>query len=712
MTGPDLPVAGSTRMAARWPLRRGARRACGGKRRIALGGLALGMALVPVASWASQPPCDLLPPAAAPAEARRETTALDLVRLRDFGGMQFDSYPGPPAALSPDGRHVALQLRRGDPSSNRYCTGILVKETGSAAPPRIVADGGEVIRLSFDKYGFSGLVAGAPVPSVLRWAPDGKLLAFTKAVGGIMQLYLVRPDGTDETQLTHSTVSIDDFQWLPGGEAIVYASRAGLVDAERRIDGEAPSGWRYDLRFWPLAGGRPHPPSPIPSRADVITLADRTIGPASDAQRLVLEPAGTPGWPRGAIQALPLGKGADRAWLAPANPDALFKPNILHVLVNGHELPCPQPACSDVIGLWKRDDRTILFLRRQGVARSEMALMRWDLGKGAPRLLHRATDPWLGCQLGPEELVCTAEGGTAPRHVIGVDVGTAKVRTIYDPNPEFAAIRLRAPERLVWRNAFGIETFADLVLPSTYRPGHPVPLIVVQYESRGFLRGGTADEFPIQLFAANGFAVLSFNRPPWYALQGKPLDLFAFLQANQKDWLDRRSVQSSLEIVVERLIAQGIADPARIGNTGQSDGASTATFALLPSRRFKAVALSTCCEDPAMMASLGPGFEDWYAKSGYPRFNEYRPDFWKQGSLAPNLGVLPPVPLLIQAGEEEFRFALPTYAAVKNAGWPTEMYVFSGEGHVKLQPAHRLAVYERNLAWFQRWFKPGEGKAP
>lgn len=112
------------------------------------------------------------------------------------------------------------------------------------------------------------------------------------------------------------------------------------------------------------------------------------------------------------------------------------------------------------------------------------------------------------------------------------------------------------------------------------------------------------------------------------------------------------------------------------------------------------------------MANLGPGFEDWYAKSGYPRFNEDRPDFWKQGSLAPNLGALPPVPLLIQAGEEEFRFALPTYAAVKNAGWPTEMYVFSGEGHVKLQPAHRLAVYERNLAWFQRWFKPNEGAAP
>lgn len=675
-------------------------------------GIVLASWMMPAASWAGQPRCDLLAPEFAQVAAQREVTALDLVRLRDFGGMQFDTYPGPAAALSPDGSHIALQLRRGDPQSNTYCTGILVKNAASKAPPRIVADGGEVIRLTFDKYGFSGLVSGAPVPSVLRWSPDGHWLAFTKAVGGVMQIFRVRPDGSGEEQLTHSDVSIEDLQWQPRGEGIVYRSRPGLIDEERRIDREARTGWRYDERFWPLAGSRPHPPSSTPSRVDVIALTSRTTRVALAAERLILEPDHTPGWPPGATQVVPLAGGGDRAWLAPADPGALFKPNVLHVAVDGRELPCPQAACNDVVGLWKLDAQTILFLRRQGAARSEMALLRWQLGKRAPRLLRKTADVWLGCQFGGAELVCAAESALVPRRVIGVDVGTGTIRTIYDPNPEFAGIRLRPPERMVWRNAFGIETFADLVLPSDYRPGQPVPLIVVQYDSRGFLRGGTADEFPIQVFAAHGFAVLSFNRPPWYALNGPPLGLFAFLQANQKDWLDRRSVQSSLEIAVNRLIARGIADPERIGITGQSDGATTATFALVHSRLFKAAALSTCCEDATMMANLGPAFEDWYARTGYPRFNEDRPDFWKEGSLAPNLGKLAPVPLLIQAGDEEFRLALPTYAAIKNAGWPTEMYVFPGEGHVKLQPAHRLAVYERNLAWFLRWFKPGEGAAP
>ena len=38
-------------------------------------------------------------------------------------------------------------------------------------------------------------------------------------------------------------------------------------------------------------------------------------------------------------------------------------------------------------------------------------------------------------------------------------------------------------------------------------------MVVVQYDTRGFLRGGTGDEYPIQAFANRGYAVLSFRRP-------------------------------------------------------------------------------------------------------------------------------------------------------------------------------------------------------
>src|SRR3546814_1411636 len=63
-------------------------------------------------------------------------------------------------------------------------------------------------------------------------------------------------------------------------------------------------------------------------------------------------------------------------------------------------------------------------------------------------------------------------------------------------------------QRIMLKSSVGIQAFGDLVYPADYRAGQRYPLIVVQYESRGFLRGGTGDEFPIQAFASNGFAVL------------------------------------------------------------------------------------------------------------------------------------------------------------------------------------------------------------
>jgi hypothetical protein len=49
--------------------------------------------------------------------------------------------------------------------------------------------------------------------------------------------------------------------------------------------------------------------------------------------------------------------------------------------------------------------------------------------------------------------------------------------------------------------------------------------------------------------------------------------------------------------------------------------------------------------------------------------------------------------------------ALETYAALDHAQTPVEMYVFPDEHHVKSHPVHRLAIYERNLAWFDFWLR-------
>ena len=42
-------------------------------------------------------------------------------------------------------------------------------------------------------------------------------------------------------------------------------------------------------------------------------------------------------------------------------------------------------------------------------------------------------------------------------------------------------------------------------------------------------------------------------------------------------------------------------------------------------------------------------------------------------------------------------------AVFRRRGKPYELIVLENEGHFKWQPAHRLAMYERYVEWFEFW---------
>ena len=69
-------------------------------------------------------------------------------------------------------------------------------------------------------------------------------------------------------------------------------------------------------------------------------------------------------------------------------------------------------------------------------------------------------------------------------------------------------------------------------------------------------------------------------------------------------------------------------------------------------------------------------------------------------------------PLLFQLADSEALAAVPSYTALEQAGVPADFYMFPNERHVKWQPGHRLAVYRRNLAWFDFWLKGDDAIDP
>ncbi len=105
-------------------------------------------------------------------------------------------------------------------------------------------------------------------------------------------------------------------------------------------------------------------------------------------------------------------------------------------------------------------------------------------------------------------------------------------------------------------------------------------MVIVQYRSRGFLRGGTGDEHPIHVLAQNGFAVLSYDTSDgdYMAKEGDPFELQI---AYTKDLVADHGSATAIEHMVDALVARGLVDPNRVGITGLSHGATTLDTALL-----------------------------------------------------------------------------------------------------------------------------------
>ena len=677
---------------------------------VALLAVSVGVVALPVAAVAD---CsDLLPQAIAKAGAPRHVTPDDLLRLRDVGQPDGSMFSSPsPLGVSPDGRRAAFILNRADPATNAYCRALVVIDVTPNAIPRVLDRGGEII---IETTVARGLVVGVGLPAVITpvWSPDSRWIAWLRRDHGVTQVWRAAVDGSAGEQVTHSPVDVENVAWNIDGSRLVYVTQPGEIGARAAIERESLTGWHYDDRFAPNYAMHPLL-SDTPRAAFSIAADGRDPRPASVAEQALVPMTDVA---TGASALSAAAADGRRAMTEHIDVNPLGPSRLIVTGADGHRTICTGAGCDGgFTGLWwASNGKDLLFLRREGWAKGEMGLYRWTPGdRDAPRRLLHTGDVLLGCVKMAVGLLCLDENATTPRHLVLIDPATGGMRSVYDPNPEFRTIALGSIERLRWTNSLGLPAWGDLVLPPDYQRGARLPMVVVQYHSDGFLRGGTGDEYPIFAFAARGFAVLSVERAPFVA-EGKP-GVKTWNDVNAvdiKDWAERRSLLSSVETGVKMVIARGIADPGRIGITGLSDGSTTARFALINSHLFSAAAISSCCVDPQSTTIYGgPAYAQATVGMGFPAGGHDDPAFWQPFSMALNATTMDK-PLLMQLADEETLLSLQTYTALRDAGQPVDMYVFPGEHHIKWQPAHRAAIYERNLDWFAFWLQGKEDPAP
>ena len=655
-------------------------------------------------------------------ESGRGITLSDLLAIRDITSM----------VVSPDGRYVAYHVVQADIDENRHELSLYVTPTITGSEPVLALDLGYA-QLATNSAGRQN---GQLFSGEIVWSPNSDWIAFTASKNGEVQLWRSQIDEADLEQLTHNDADVENPVVSADGASILFAVGRDRAAMSAANTAEARRGYleQYPPLFYvgrgpvwpPCKDGRERWDHEINDSREC-QLSIWTIDLRSGTERLATDAeVGTYFSEADSAPSTVVRRGSRKnvtrlmetmspdgmksAWFQNEDPSVFNGPRYpvrVAVAQNGTLTLCRIRECRQKMPSqiwWSSDSDEVIFLVRDGRGRTLHSLYAWDVGEDRVRTIYRGDEWFDQCQIAQGRLICLMETWISPRKIVALELSSSAVSTIVDKNAEFQKIRFTQVEKIFGMDEQGNLASGHLVYPEGYEPGLRYPLIIVQYVSRGFLRGGVGDEHPIHVYAHSGFAILSFNTPDGDYME-KEGDSRKLQAAYLKYLLVDSGPASAIESIIDDLVDKGVVDPARIGISGLSHGATTTDSTLL---RRNYTAASTAYSVSASPVFEAPSSSNWgnavnLAFGGTP-YTENGSKNRKIHSIAWNADRIE-TPYLIQVADREYHITKQNYSALLDAGKPVEMWVYPDEYHVKWQPAHRYNVYRRNLQWFQFWLQ-------
>ena len=616
-----------------------------------------------------------------PARAHELPTIEDLARLRDLGALNAG------LALSPDGRWLATFRATPYPERNQVQYDLLLIPADGRSEVRVVGDGGGYI-LHDDS---DGRRTGGFVERFPRWSPDGRWIAYLAERDGRVELW--RSDVRGRSRRVQSfDGDVRDFAWLSPHHLVAHLATPRRELARQRNEVIA-YGFRVSDRFSPAFSLLPNPDVEGASRNLVVDIRSGRMTEATEIEA-------------GALSA----RVASSARIGARDPSSAAASPPVGLFVrqpNGVETLCDLPECrgrlreSGVLG-----NGHAWFTRLEGFADADQGIYVWSVAANSIQLLRRGDERFSGCSAGVATLYCFQDYATQPRRVIAINVATGATSVRYDPNPEWSRFSLPRIDRLQFRDAEHLESHAHLVFPSDYVEGRPYPMVIVQYRSRGFLRGGTGGEYPIFPLAARGYFVLSVGRPdPTQRSSETPREQLEHeLYVGDEE---ERMKLDSLDGLIEQTVARGLVDPNRIAITGMSDGAET-LFWMLRRRHFAAAVASSPPIDPSSFTMAEAEIRDRMQRLGingpWPR----ETDAWWSHNAALYFADQIRTPLLMNLPDSEALHGMPLHVRLAELRVPVETYIYPGLYHIKWRPSALLEAQRRSLAWIDFWLQGQE----
>uniref|UniRef100_UPI0018925F4C alpha/beta hydrolase family protein n=1 Tax=Catenulispora rubra TaxID=280293 RepID=UPI0018925F4C len=157
---------------------------------------------------------------------------------------------------------------------------------------------------------------------------------------------------------------------------------------------------------------------------------------------------------------------------------------------------------------------------------------------------------------------------------------------------------------------------------------------------------------------------------------------------------------------IDLLVAEGVADPERLGISGWSHGGFMAAWAVGQTERFKAAIVGAGISDWGMQAGTGEcGVVD-AALGGSTGWDGPGPHIHDRNSPISYASRIR-TPVLILHGEEDTNVPLSQavhfHRALRHFGVEHEFVVYPREGHGLHERVHQLDALGRIRAWCDRW---------
>ncbi len=652
----------------------------------------------------------------------RPITLDDLARFRDVGSPR----------LSPDGAWVAFQVRTANLKADRW-TGDLWM---------VSWDGATTLRLT---------QTPAESEHSPEWSPDGRWLSFLSGRQAGEedegdQLWLLDRRGGEAERITEIAAGIEDYAWSPDGSRLVL-----VIPDRDTVETISALGYQAADSTWPEKTAKPIIVDRFFFKQDytgyvrrirrhlyLLDLATRAISPLTAGTFDEVLPSWSPDGTEIAFVTKRVGADPDRGsnWdifvvsAAGGEPRQLTRFSGPDNDPDYESRPVWSPDGSRIAYYQGGPDSLIYY------AGPRLAVIPAD-GSAAPDLLTEALDRHIyqpewspdGASLffrleddrqfqlaripargGPVErlvsgrqvvydyavggdgrLVLLVESPARPAELYALE-GTA-LRQLTHQNDSLVAVLRTAPyEEVTARSKDGTPINGFMVRPLDHQAGRRVPTILK-------LHGGPVSQYDYgfnaewQLYAAAGYAVVAMN-PRGSSGRGEKFSLGIWA-----DW-GNRDVQDVLA-GVDRAVALGVADPARLGVGGWSYGGILTNYVIASDTRFKAAVSGASISN--ILAGYGTDMyvREYEAELGPP---------WKTTATWIRLSY--PflkadrirTPTLFLAGQDDFNVPLlnseQMYQALRSLGVETRLIIYPDQYHGITKPSYQRHLYEQYLGWY------------